>query len=276
VIKTSLINTNLQECLVRAHLVNSRLRNTVDIHLCDSVGSTNDFVMSRASESLMDYLVCVANHQTEGRGRNGRQWQSPANSNIYMSVGCQLSGVSASSLSGLSLACGVSIANVVNELGVQPQLKWPNDILVSGKKLAGILIETRIKGSEVFVVIGLGLNVDMPDREAQEIDQPWTDLRSSIIGLSNELDNNRLVSQLILAIVSTCNIYQQDGIGSFLEDWSRYDILKGEDVWVHTRGRKDLARVIGVNEDCSLKVEMGGYEKNIYAADVKIKLKKWY
>jgi len=274
VIKTSLINTNLQESIVRAHLDESELQETVDLHLCESIGSTNDFVMSCASGYPAGYVVCAANHQTEGRGRNGRQWQSPANSNIYMSVGCQLSGVSIASLGGLSLACGVSIANVINGLGVQPQLKWPNDILVSGKKLAGILIESRIKNNDAFVVIGLGLNVDMPERMSGEIDQPWTDLRSSIVGSENEFDNNWLVAQLILAIVSTCNIYRVAGITPFLESWSKYDVLKGQNVWVQSQGRMCGAKVIGINDDCSLKVEMGGCEKSLYAADVKIKLQK--
>ena len=273
-IKASLINSNLQERLVREYLAESELQDTVDLHLCESVGSTNDFVMSHANKSSISYLACVANHQTEGRGRNGRQWQSPANSNIYLSVGCHLPEVSISSLGGLSLACGASIADVINGLGVQPQLKWPNDILVSGKKLAGILVETRIKGGNVFVVIGLGLNIDMPDKVAQEIDQPWTDLRSSVVGADNELDNNKLVAQLILAIISTCNVYKKSGITPFLEAWSKYDILKGQDVWVHEKGKVFDASVISINDDCSLKVEMGGCEKNLYAADVKIKLQK--
>ena len=273
-IKTSLSNGNLQEPRVQAHLVDGELKNTVDLYLCDSVDSTNDFVMSRVHRFLDGYLVCVANHQTHGRGRNGRQWQSPENSNIYMSVGFQMTEVSASSLSGLSLACGVSIANVVNGLGVLPQLKWPNDILVLGKKLAGVLIETRIKGPELSVVIGLGLNVSMSDKAATLIDQPWTDLHSNDVSLSDGHDNNWLVAQLILSLVETCNIYKRDGIQPFLKDWSKYDILKGQDVLVLANGEEDRARVIGLNNDCSLRVEVGGCEKNIYAADVKIKLHK--
>ena len=273
-IKTSSSKSNLQGDLIRAQLINSKLHGTIDLRLCDSIGSTSDFVMSNAVSSSNDYLVCVANHQTEGRGRNGRQWHSPANSNIYMSVGYQLSGECASSLGGLSLACGVSIAKVVSQLGVQPQLKWPNDILVSGRKLAGILVETRIKGREIIVVIGLGLNVAMPDITEDLIDQPWTDLRSNIFDTSVELDKNRLVAKLIMSLVSACNVFNQEGIKPFLKDWSKYDVLKGQDVWVQANGREECARVIGLNEDCSLRVDVAGYEKSIYAADVKIKLKK--
>jgi len=274
VIEVSLINNNLQERLVREHLAENEIQDTVDLHLCESISSTNDFVMSHANKSSISYLACVANHQTEGRGRNGRQWQSPANSNVYMSVGCHLPEVSVASLGCLSLACGASIADVLNGLGVQPQLKWPNDILVSGKKLAGILVETRIKGGNVFVVIGLGLNINMPDRVAQEIDQPWTDLRSSVVDPDNDLDNNWLVAQLILAIISTCKVYKKSGIAPFLKAWSKYDVLKAQDVWVYEKGKMSDASVISINDDCSLKVEMGGCEKNLYAADVKIKLQK--
>ena len=272
-IKTSSSNSDLQEALIRAHLVNSEVQGAIDLRLCDSIGSTSDFVMSNAVNSSDDYLVCVANHQTDGRGRNGRQWYSPANSNIYMSVGCQLPDEYLSSLGGLSIACGVSIAKVISELGVKPQLKWPNDILVLGKKLAGILIETRIKGREITVVIGLGLNVAMPDKTEDLIGQPWTDLRSSIIGKSAEFDNNWLIAKLIMSLVSAYNMYKQDGIKSFLKDWTKYDVLKGQDVVVQANGREERARVIGLNNDCSLRVEVGGCEKSIYAADVKIKFK---
>jgi len=274
VIKNSSFNSRPQEHLVRSYLNEAILSKTVDLHMCESIGSTNDYVMSQATESAAGYQVCMANHQTGGRGRNGRQWLSPANSNIYMSVGCQISGQDLSLLSGLSLACGVSIARVIDELGVQLELKWPNDILVSGKKLAGILIETRIKSNNVIVVVGLGLNVNMPDCEAQNIDQPWTDLKSSMLHTNNEWDINLLVSKLIVAIASACDSYQQTGMESFLEDWSKYDILQGNEVWVCIEKREVLAKVIGINDDCSLKVEMNGCVKNIYAADVKIKLKK--
>ena len=273
-IKGSSSNSDLQEAIIRAHLINSELHSTVDLRLCDSIGSTSDFVMSNLVGSSDDYLVCVANHQTDGRGRNGRQWYSPANSNIYMSVGYQLPGEYASSLGCLSLACGVAIANVVSQLGIKPQLKWPNDILVLRKKLAGILIDTRIKGREITVVIGLGLNVAMPDKTEDVIDQPWTDLRSSIVGSSAEIDDNWLVAKLITSLVSACNVYKKEGIKSFLKDWSKYDVLKGQDVWVQANGGEERARVIGLNKDCSLRIDVGGSEKSIYAADVKIKLKK--
>lgn len=269
-IKKNLPGSRLQEQLVRSYLGEV----TVDLHVCETIGSTNDYVMSHSDASGAGYLACVANHQTEGRGRNGRRWQSPANSNIYLSVGCAFLGQNLSSLSGLSLACGVSIARIINGLGVCPQLKWPNDILVSGKKLAGILIETRIKGGSVFVVVGLGLNVDMTDCEAENIDQPWTDLKSCVPSGSDDFDINWLVSRLITVIVSACNVFQQTGIKSFLEDWSKYDILRGKEVWVCAGGQEILGRVIGVNEDCSLRVEMEGCEEDIYAADVKIKLKR--
>lgn len=266
-------DSRLQEQLVRSYLNDSFLLNSVDLHVCETLGSTNDYVMSRSDTFGTGYLACVANHQTEGRGRNGRQWQSPAGSNIYLSIGCSFTGQNLSSLSGLSLACGVSIASVLNRLGVRLQLKWPNDILVSEKKLAGILIETRIKGSSVFVVVGLGLNVDMSDVEAQDIDQPWTDLKSSMPIENGSVDNNWLVSQLIIAIVSACNTFQQTGIQPFIEDWLKYDILIGKEVWVCAGEREVLARVIGINEDCSLKVEMEESQEDVYAADVKIKLK---
>lgn len=273
-IKKLSADCRLKEAQVRSYLEECFLPKNTSFHVCESVGSTNDYVMSRMDECGAGYLVCVADHQTDGRGRNGRKWQSPAGSNIYMSTGFKFSGCNLSLLSGLSLACGVSIARFIDTLGIHPQLKWPNDILVSGRKLAGILIETRIKAGRVFVVVGLGLNVDMSDCEAQEIDQPWTDLKSSAPHTSGGFDNNWLVSQLISALTSACECYQQTGMELFLQDWSKYDVLQGREIWVHVDEQELLAKVIGINDDCSLSVEVDGQKKNIYAADVKIKLKK--
>ena len=131
------------------------------LQVLESVSSTNDEVMSSLQQGLEGYIGCVTNEQTEGRGRNGKAWESPANSNIYMSIGCHLDASQLNGLAALSLACGVAVARLLYATGVKVNLKWPNDVLFNEKKLAGLLVETRISPSKVYVVVGLGLNIDI-------------------------------------------------------------------------------------------------------------------
>ena len=144
-IKNVSANSCLQEQQIRSYLGKDLTPLNMSLHVCESVDSTNDYVMSRLHGHKLDYLVCAAGQQTNGRGRNGRRWQSPAGSNIYMSIGVEFSECNLSLLNGLSLACGVSVARFIDKLGVYPQLKWPNDILVSGEKLAGLQLKRKSK-----------------------------------------------------------------------------------------------------------------------------------
>ncbi|MGY8862292.1 MAG: biotin--[acetyl-CoA-carboxylase] ligase, partial [Pseudomonadales bacterium] len=161
---------------------------TFNVQLQMSLPSTNQTLMQRQQQQSIHAEVILAEVQTSGRGRLGRHWQSPFGQNIALSLGWSFVG-GAAALEGLSLVVGVALAQALGDLGVhQVQLKWPNDVLVGGKKLAGILLEMRGDATgPCNVVIGIGLNVHLTHDDA--IDQPWV----SLAQLGYRLSRNDIV-----------------------------------------------------------------------------------
>jgi BirA family biotin operon repressor/biotin-[acetyl-CoA-carboxylase] ligase len=147
---------------------------TLDVHW--QIDSTSSSLLRAAAQGAPDLAVCMAETQTAGRGRRGRQWQSPLGGNVYFSLLKRFAhGMGA--LSGLSLVAGVALIQALGDCGVTGVgLKWPNDVLADGRKLAGILVEL---GGEFLgpchAVIGIGINLRLPPDIG--IDQPYTDLR---------------------------------------------------------------------------------------------------
>lgn len=125
-----------------------------------SVTSTNDEAMARARAGAAHGTVVVAEVQTRGRGRGGHVWWSPNGENLYLSAILRLP-LSPAAAPPITLAAGVAVCDAAHDLGVEAKLKWPNDVLVNGKKLAGILTETTTRGDRLeAVVVGIGMNVD--------------------------------------------------------------------------------------------------------------------
>ncbi len=260
----------LDKSLIRHHLTASARQSLADLVVLETTSSTNDQLLQMTQLDKNRFVACIANQQSAGRGRNGHVWQSPVNANIYMSTGSYFALSRLDDLNGLSLACGVAIARMLESMGLTPSVKWPNDILLQGKKLAGILIETRIKTDAVFVVIGMGLNVKMPDIAAQKIDCPWTDLHMALSSKGANIQRNFLAAQMLQAIMDCCNEYKQTGFDSFSADWKRFDCLTGCKVIVKTDDKATSATVLGVDESHALRVEINNEEKTFYAADISL------
>lgn len=149
----------LNEQTLRASAAGSVWRR---IDVVEETGSTNADLISRAAagEDIAG-AVLLAEYQTSGRGRHGRSWSAPARSQISMSVGVDTTGVPPDSWGWLPLLTGLAVAHTVRDLGIDAGLKWPNDVLVNGGKLAGILAEVAAP----VIVVGLGLNVGLTDDE---------------------------------------------------------------------------------------------------------------
>jgi len=267
---------SLDEALVRCHLTQIAQQSLSYLVVEECVGSTNDEVMGLRNKISKlpegSFVACVANQQSAGRGRNGRDWVSPANANIYMSTGFHMMGVDVQKINGLSLLAGVAIAKYLHRIGLSPQIKWPNDILIDEKKLAGVLIDSRISADSLYVVVGIGLNVDMPEEAASEIAQPWTDLCRVLSESNDKIDRNLLVAGLLDSIIVSFLEYAHAGFDSFVEDWKKYDLLSGREVVVVTQAGDQAGKVIGLEENFALRVVVNEVEQVFYAADVKLKL----
>ncbi len=237
------------------------------LNVVGEISSTSDYVFDCLPDITRGAVVCLAERQTAGRGRNGREWVSPQQANIYLSLGYQFRGIKPEQLSCLSLALGVAVCDWLEGKQLDVKLKWPNDILAGGKKLAGMLIESRIQPAGVVVVIGIGLNVMMPENE---IDQPWTDLAHAMN--DSEIDRDQLSAELIEVVLCCCEAFDASGFAGFHDGWKKYNLMQNREVEVVEGEEQYRARVLGLDADCALKVGRDGQIRNLYAADIKLKM----
>ena len=205
---------------------NKALISTLEIH--DSLNSTNSYLMEHSRTNAASGFVCFAEHQTAGKGRRGREWVSPYGSNIYVSMLWRFQQGGIASTAGLSLAIGVAVIRALKRYGINDVgLKWPNDIYSQGKKLGGIIIEVSGEtDGPCAVVIGLGLNLFLPELQAQTITQAWTDL-TKISGEKAVL-RNQLAGTLLNELLVIVNGFEKVGIKAYIDEWRSYDCLKGK------------------------------------------------
>lgn len=224
----------------------------VSLSLYDSVGSTNDVVRDRGDSSALKGFTVLAEEQTEGRGRRGKVWHSPAGGNLYLSMGWEFD-LPLSRLSGLSLAVGAMLADAFSTaLDAELQLKWPNDFYFDGRKLGGILVEMLPeREGRQCLVLGVGLNVQMPSTAPDTIDRPWTDL-AHVMGES--VDRNTLAALVIEAMVLGLEHYGTQDFSHWLLRWRERDFLLGRSVTVADPAPL-TGTAMGVNEEGALLIQ---------------------
>lgn len=239
------------------------------------IDSTNAQAL-RDGVSYGSGYVCLAEFQTAGRGRRGRTWVSPFGNNIYLSLTWTFDG-GAAELEGLSLAVGVAIAEVLVGLGVADiGLKWPNDILWRGRKLAGILLEmTGDPAGVCQVVVGIGLNVSMPVDTVDAIDQPWVDIRSIITALdlpAESFGRNQLVAALLAKLLPLLQRYQSERFVSYRVRWEQLNAYAGEVVEVRMANAVVSGEMLGVNEVGALRVLTAAGEQLFYGGEISVRV----
>lgn len=215
------------------------------LEIYPQIDSTNRYLVELAHAKAGS--VCLAESQTAGKGRQGRQWVSPFGKNIYMSILWRFDN-DLSCLSGLSLAIGVAVVRTLKSLGINDiGLKWPNDIVWQGKKLAGILIEVSGEASgQCNAVIGLGLNLSLPVKQAVGIEQPWTDLQQ--IAPWASYSRNAVASALLNQLLPVIADFETDTLSHYLAEWRSYDANFGKQVSVYLGKQQIDGLVCGINE----------------------------
>lgn len=222
--------------------------------ILDEVASTNTYLMQQAAKGAA-HVTCVAAHmQTQGKGRRGRTWVSQLGASLTFSLLWRFQ-CGASALSGLSLAVGVALIRTFHQLGLtEVQLKWPNDVLVNGKKLAGILIELQgdMEGPSA-AVIGVGINLNLPKNVLNNIDQPATD----VVSLSGAPVSPSKVLGLALKHMSDClQQFEQQGFLGLRDEWLSHHAYQQKAVrMLMPNGTETPGTVKGVAEDGILLVE---------------------
>ncbi len=233
----------------------------------DDTSSTNDWIKSRTGS--WQGLVCLAERQTSGRGRRGRSWVSPFGRNLYLSVGWEFDG-GAALLEGLSLAVGVAVCRALGgrreHAGLS--LKWPNDILLSGRKLGGILVELQGDPSGLCqVVVGIGVNYGMGETTGETIDQPWADGREI-----TTTGRNHLAVRLVTEVMSMLAEFTRSGFTPFRDEWCDYDATRDLAVRVSTAAtaREGVAR--GVDDQGALILETDKGLETVHGGEVSLRV----
>ena len=222
------------------------------IHCIAVIDSTNQYMMSRLADWQKGECL-LAECQTSGRGRRGRQWVSPFAGQMIMSLYWRLESGFAAAM-GLSLVVGVALAETLQALNYPDVgLKWPNDLYARGEKLAGILVEmSAIAGGSCHVVVGVGLNLTMPVELGAHIGQPWTSLARL---RSEPLQRNLLTATFIQNLRRALESFEQDGLAPFVERWNRLDIYRNKPVQL-TLGEQQISGVVrGINPQGGLVLE---------------------
>jgi BirA family biotin operon repressor/biotin-[acetyl-CoA-carboxylase] ligase len=224
------------------------------VEVVNIINSTNTYIKERLKD-LPQGFVCIAESQTNGRGRRGKTWVSPFGSSVYMSMAWTFSG-GYQSMAGLSLLVGIAINRALKEIGVNDcKLKWPNDIYHDFRKLAGILVEVEGQvGSDASAVIGIGININLPST-IDGIDQPITDLTSIS---ENTVDRNELIALLISTLTKMLVEFESRGLAPFMAEWKDADLFYNEYVYLESGSNRIHGISKGINESGALLLENAG------------------
>lgn len=233
-----------------------------------TTGSTNaDLLARHRGGEDINGLVLVAEHQSAGRGRLGRSWSTPARSQIALSVGVDAGGLQPAAWGWLPLLTGVAVVDAVHAItGLQPGLKWPNDIQVGEGKLGGILAEMAAP----MIVVGLGLNVTLT---APEIEEAAPDSRATSLLMlgSTMLDRSALLGSVLAELTDRIDRWRTLGgpDRSLIEDYRRHSLTLGTKVRALMPGEREI---VGVATDIGslgeLHIDTGSQIVAVTAGDI--------
>jgi BirA family biotin operon repressor/biotin-[acetyl-CoA-carboxylase] ligase len=241
------------------------------IEILDQVDSTNRHLLAQADSSNdPSGNVCLAEAQTQGRGRRGRAWAATPYQNVMMSMAWRFSGGPAM-VAGLSLAAGVSIVRALERYGAREVgLKWPNDLLWRERKLAGLLVDVQGEASgPCTVVLGVGINCRLAPAEAKSIDQPWTDLHTM---MNDTIDRNRLAAFVVDELHRMFQTFAARGLSAFRADWEKRHLHAGRHVTLHQGDARIDGTVEGVDDNGALRLrDPQGSVRTYYSGEVSLK-----
>jgi BirA family biotin operon repressor/biotin-[acetyl-CoA-carboxylase] ligase len=239
------------------------------VHISDSIDSTNAEALRLVDAGCAAPFLVLAEQQTAGRGRRGRKWVSPFAQNVYYSLVLRIEG-GLRQLEGLSLVVGLAVMQALRESGVQgAALKWPNDVLVGQKKIAGILLELVGDPADIcHVVLGIGINVNM--QKAAAVDQQWTSVQ---LETGFPVDRNLLVAQLGLQLQNYLQRHTASGFAALQEEWEQNHLWQGRAVSLIAGVNRIDGVVLGVDRQGALRLNVDGVEKIYSGGELSLRLR---
>lgn len=235
----------------------------------ESIESTNTWLLWQPAPAAGRFRAAIADYQTHGRGRRGRRWIAPPGAAICLSLAGTFEQ-SPGNLPSLTLAMGVGVASALRTLGAADiRLKWPNDLVARDGKLGGILTESSARGSGCTVVVGLGLNVDLPPAMLDAPPDRWaskiTDLNDCVDALPSTA---RLAAGLLQCMLATFARFARDGFAPFHAAWPEYDWLAGRDVRVEDDRETVEGRAAGIDADGALRLQTTAGARRVLTGSV--------
>ncbi|EGT4374148.1 bifunctional biotin--[acetyl-CoA-carboxylase] ligase/biotin operon repressor BirA [Cronobacter malonaticus] len=251
----------LNEAYIHSHIKNG------SVTVLPVIDSTNQYLLDRLSE-LDSGDACIAEYQQAGRGRRGRKWFSPFGANLYLSMYWRLEQGPAAAI-GLSLVIGIVMAEVLHELGAdQVRVKWPNDLYLNDRKLAGILVELTGKtGDAAQIVIGAGINLAMRQVESDIVNQGWINLQEAGI----KVDRNELAVRLIEKLRASLRQFEQEGLAPFLTRWEKLDNFIHRQVKLIIGEREIYGISRGIDNQGALLLEQNGVIKPWVGGEISLR-----
>lgn len=235
---------------------------TSKISCFKTIDSTNTWLLENGKNG--DF--CLSETQTAGRGRRDNQWISPNSGNIYLSFCCYFDNT-VEHRSLLGLVTGIAIAEALEEVGLTGHgLKWPNDIFWKDKKLGGILIQTA-ENYEKFV-IGIGLNVSLPEESLNEINQKAVSLENALHGKA--FDRETVVIHLLQRLLLHAEMFAKVPFQAFLQSWQRWDILRNREVSFLHQNKEIMGTVDGIDRHGRIGILLESGIEYFSAADIKL------
>jgi BirA family biotin operon repressor/biotin-[acetyl-CoA-carboxylase] ligase len=235
----------------------------------DSIDSTNAEALRAIGRGRSAPFLVLAERQVSGRGRRGRKWVSPFADNLYYSLVLRIDG-GMRQLEGLSLVVGLAVMRTLRKVGVAGAgLKWPNDVLVGNKKIAGILLELVGDPADVcHVVLGIGINVNM--QAAEEVDQQWTSVR---LESGQVCDRNALAVQLSEQLQAYIQRHQDRGFSALQAEWQDGHLWQGRSVSLIAGTNQIDGVVLGIDNQGALRLQVDGVEKLFSGGELSLRLR---
>lgn len=259
----------LDERVIRKRLAAAGFEWRGRLEILEEVDSTNRYLLERAQDAASGH-VCLAEAQPCGRGRRGRNWVTTPYHNLMLSLAWRFQS-GPGMVAGLALAAGVALTRALEEYGVDDaRLKWPNDVLWNGRKLAGLLADVEGEAAgPCRVVLGVGINGYIAERDGARIDQPWVDLQT-ITGAS--VDRNRLAALVIRQLARTCEKFGAHGFAPFQAEWERRHLYAGRPVRLMQGETVHRGTVAGIDDSGALLLrDAQGRTRAFYSGDISLR-----
>lgn len=234
----------------------------------ETTSSTNDVALAWATEGAPDFSVVVADEQTSGRGRMGRKWFTPAGTALAVSIILRPGKTERDNIALFSGLGALALVDALKNYGIGAQIKWPNDILIAGKKTAGILVETVWMGTDVeSIVLGMGVNVSpLAIPPASELNFPATCVQAEA---SQPVERFALLHALLVALLKWRS---RLGTEQFICEWQSSLAFQHETVQVWLGETETVVGVLdGLEADGSLRVDVGGAKRLIRFGEIHLR-----